>query len=395
MKIAIVHDWLVTYAGAERVLEQMLRAFPEADLYCVCDFLSGQERFMLQQRTPRTTFIQSLPFARRLYRAYLPLMPLAIEQLDLSAYDLVFSSSHAVAKGVLCGPDQLHLSYVHTPLRYAWDMQHQYLREAGLAHGVKSLFTRWLLHRLRVWDARTADGVDVFVANSKYIARRILKAYRREACVIHPPVDTDYFHPAQGKQDYYLTASRLVPYKRVDLIIEAFAQMPHRRLVVIGDGPEHRKLQALARGRANITLLGYQPSDVLRERMQHAKAFVFAAEEDFGIAPLEAQACGTPVIAYGRGGARETIVPLGTPDATGLLFAEQTTASLIRAVDCFEQRAAEISSQNCRSNALRFTPDAFRRALVDLVNDAWQNSDQALETETRGIAVNLGDGDSA
>lgn len=395
MKIAIVHDWLVTYAGAERVLEQMLLAFPEADLYCVCDFLPAEERFMLQGRTPRTTFIQSLPFARRSYRIYLPLMPLAIEQLDLSEYDAILSSSHAVAKGVLCGPDQLHVSYVHTPLRYAWDMQHQYLRETGLARGVKSLFTRWLLHRLRLWDARTANGVDVFVANSRYIARRILKAYRRESQVIHPPVDTEYFQFVPDKQDYYLAASRLVPYKRMDLIIEAFAQMPQRRLLVVGNGPERRKLEALAHGKPNITLLGYQPSDVLREKMQHAKAFVFAAEEDFGITPLEAQACGTPVIAYGRGGARETIRPLGAPGATGVLFAEQSAGSLVQAVDRFERQAMEISPQDCRANALRFTPEQFRKSLVELVDEAWQHASQCREDDTPAAGTDTDSGNSA
>lgn len=392
MKIAIVHDWLVTYAGAERVLEQMLQAFPEADLYSVCDFLPKEERPMLQGRTPHTTFIQSLPFAQRFYRAFLPLMPLAIEQLDLSSYDVILSSSHAVAKGVLCGPDQLHVSYVHTPLRYAWDMQHQYLRETGLRRGLKSLFTRWLLHRLRLWDARTANGVDIFVANSGYIARRILKAYRRDSIVIHPPVDTDFFQFAQDKLDYYLAASRLVPYKRMDLIIEAFAKMPHRRLLVIGDGPERQKLQALARGKANVELLGYQPSDALREKMQHAKAFVFAAEEDFGITPLEAQACGTPVIAYGRGGACETIRPLGTPDATGVLFAEQNASSLMRAVDEFERRTAEISPQSCRDNALRFTPEKFRTALAALIDDAWQKTWSVDQGEATPVSADSGNG---
>lgn len=396
MKIAIVHDWLVTYAGAERVLEQMLRAFPEADLYCVCDFLPAEERFMLQGRRPHTTFIQSLPFARRSYRAYLPLMPLAIEQLDLSEYDVILSSSHAVAKGVLCGPDQLHVSYVHTPLRYAWDMQHQYLRETGLARGVKSLFTRWLLHRLRLWDARTANGVDVFVANSSYIARRILKAYRRESRVIHPPVDTEYFQFAPDKQDYYLAASRLVPYKRMDVIIEAFAQMPDRRLLVVGNGPERRKLEALAQGKPNITLLGYQPSDVLRERMQHAKAFVFAAEEDFGITPLEAQACGTPVIAYGRGGARETIRPLGTAGATGVLFAEQNAGSLMQAVDHFERQAAEVRPEHCRANALRFTPERFRNAIVTLLGETWQRTRLSIEQgDAPGTQAGAGSHNSA
>ena len=193
MKVAVVHDWLVTYAGAERVLSQLLDMYPQADLFAICDFVPEQERAFLGGRVPKTTFIQRLPGAPTRYRSYLPLMPLAIEQLELSGYDLVISSSHAVAKGVLTGPDQLHISYVHTPMRYAWDLQHQYLRESGLNRGLKGWMARYFLHRIRLWDLRTANGVDAFVANSQFIARRIWKTYRREADVVCPPVDVDGF----------------------------------------------------------------------------------------------------------------------------------------------------------------------------------------------------------
>lgn len=212
-------------------------------------------------------------------------MPFAIEQLDVSKHDIILSSSHAVAKGILTGPDQLHISYVHSPIRYAWDLQHQYLREAGLSRGLKATLARWFLHKIRLWDCRTANGVDHFIANSEFIARRIKKVYGREADVIYPAVDVERFALQTNKQDYYMTASRMVPYKRMDLIVEAFSHMPTRKLVVIGDGPEMNKIKSKAT--SNIEILGYQPNDVMQKYMSEAKAFVFAAEEDFGITPVE------------------------------------------------------------------------------------------------------------
>lgn len=374
-RIAIVHDWLTVYAGAERVLEQLLLLFPAAELYCVCDFVPDTERQFLAGRTPKTTFIQSLPFARTRYRQYLPLMPLAIEQHDLSSYDVVISSSHAVAKGVLTGPDQLHISYVHSPIRYAWDLHHQYLRESGLASGVKGWFAKWALHRIRTWDLRTANGVDQFLANSEFIARRIWKTYRRDSIVVPPPVDLSAFQPsAQTKADFFLTASRLVPYKRIDLIVSAFKAMPDKRLKVIGDGPEKTKIEALARDCPNIELLGYQPSARLQSEMQAAACFVFAAEEDFGIMPVEAQACGTPVIAYGKGGALETVKALGCPQPTGLFFGQQTVDSIQAAVRKFEENRNEFTVAGCRTNAEKFSLEGFRqqieRIVCELGNDA-------------------------
>ena len=368
LKIAIVHDWLVSYAGAERVAEQLLIMFPQADLYSVVDFVPESERGFLNGRTPKTTFIQNLPRARKSYRTYLPLMPLAIEQLDLSGYDLIVSSSHAVAKGVLTGPDQIHVSYVHSPIRYAWDMQHQYLQESKLTKGFKSWLARSILHYIRMWDSRTASGVDVFVANSAFIGRRIRKAYRRDSQVVFPPVDTDAFTPEAHKKDYYLTASRLVPYKKVPLIIEAFAKMPDKQLIVIGDGPEWEKANAVKA--SNVTLLGYQPFKVLKEHMQHAKGFVFAAEEDFGITPVEAQACGTPVIAFGRGGALETVKGLDTDQPTGVFFAEQSVEAIMAAVQGFEQNRHRFTVQACRDNAERFSIATFRSSMMGVIEAA-------------------------
>jgi len=370
MKVAIVHDWLVTYAGAERVLEQLLLLYPEADLYSLIDFVPENERAFLQGRRPHTSFLQRVPGARRKYRNYLALMPMAIEQFDLSAYDLVISSSYAVAKGVLTGPEQLHVCFCHSPLRYAWDLQHQYLRETNLQSGLRSALARYLLHRIRLWDLRTANGVDRFIAISAFIARRIWKVYRRESVVIYPPVDVETFTPGGEKADFYVTASRLVPYKRIDLIVDAFAKMPDRRLVVIGDGPDAAKL----RGRLtpNIQFLGYQPLPALREHLRQARAFVFAAEEDFGIAPLEAQACGTPVVAFGRGGARESVRGLDQADPTGVFFFEQTVAALRSAVDRFEHAAGQLTPEACRANAVRFEAPRFRRQFRTYVESQWQ-----------------------
>jgi len=221
MKIAIVCEWLVTYAGAERFLEELIACFPEADLFAVVDFIEPKDRHFLHNKPVKTTFIQKLPFAKKHYRAYLNWMPLAIEQLDVSAYDLIISNSHAVAKGIITGPGQIHISYVQSPMRYAWDLQHQYLRESGLDKGIKGYFAQRLLHKMRIWDQRTANGVDYFIGNSQYIARRIWKTYRREADVIYPPVKTHLFKPAGKKENFYLAASRMVPYKKMDLIVES------------------------------------------------------------------------------------------------------------------------------------------------------------------------------
>lgn len=375
-KVAIVHDWLVTYAGAERVLRGILSLYPRADLFAVCDFLNDADRAKLFGKRAVTSFIQKLPFAGTKYRAYLALMPIAIEQLDVSAYDLVISSSHAVAKGVLTGPDQLHICYCHTPIRYAWDMQHQYLEQAGLAHGLKSWLARIILHYIRLWDTRTAYGVDRFVANSAYIARRIAKAYGRQATVVHAPVDVAAFVMRDAKEDFYLTAARLVPYKRVDLIVDAFAQMPDKKLVVIGDGPEMARITALAG--ANVTLMGYQDDAVMLDYLQRARGFIYAAEEDFGIIPVEAQACGTPVIAFGKGGALETVI--GLDDAarrapTGVFFEAQSVPVLIAALARFE--AAVFSPQACRAQAERFSPEVFEEGMRSVVGDGRLSAAQA------------------
>jgi glycosyltransferase involved in cell wall biosynthesis len=380
MKVAIVHDWLVTYAGAERVLEQMLAVYPDADLFSLIDFVPDQERAFLGGRRARTSFLQRLPGIRRRYRSFLPLMPLAIEQFDLSGYDLVLSSSYAVAKGVLTGPDQLHVCMCYSPMRYAWDLQHQYLRETGL-DGIRGIPARWLLHRIRMWDYRTANGVDDFIAISHFIARRIRKVYRRESTVIYPPVDVENFTPEGTREDFYVTASRMVPYKRIDLIVEAFAAMPERRLVVIGDGPEASRIRE--RGAPNVQFLGQQPFQVLRDHLRRARAFVFAAEEDFGIAPLEAQACGTPVVAYGKGGVLETIPGLTSAQPAGVLYDQQDPEALRLAVATFEAEMTRFTPEVCRQNALRFAPRRFRKEISDHIQELRSRFERKLSEGTQ------------
>ncbi|HCI6533659.1 TPA: glycosyltransferase family 4 protein [Klebsiella quasipneumoniae subsp. quasipneumoniae] len=369
MNIGIVADWLVTYAGAERVIKEFIDLYPSSELYSIVDFLSDESRQYFHNKKVKTTFIQKLPSAKSKYQKYLPLMPLAIEQLDVSSHDIVLSSSHAVAKGILTGPDQLHISYVHSPIRYAWDLQHQYLREANLDSGIKGLLAKWILHKIRIWDSRTANGVDHFIANSKFISRRIKKVYGRDADVIYPPVDVDRFLLNENKGDYYFTASRLVPYKRIDLIVEAFSHMPEKKLVVIGDGSEMNKIKSKAT--KNIEILGYQENAVMQEHMQRAKAFVFAAEEDFGITPVEAQACGTPVIAFGKGGALETVRPIGQKKPTGLFFYKQDVSSVVDAVSKFDNLIDKVDPLDCRHNAMNFSRERFQTEIKSYVEDKW------------------------
>jgi glycosyltransferase involved in cell wall biosynthesis len=365
-KVAIVHEWLSTYAGSERVLEQFIKLYPDADIFAVVDFLPDSERGFLQGRPVTTSFIQRLPFARKHFRHYLPLMPLAVEQFELGDYDLILSSNHAVAKGVLTGPDQVHVSYVHSPIRYAWDLQGQYLRESGLRSGLKSWIVRASLHYMRLWDTRTASGVDCFVANSSFIRRRIRKAYGRDSKVVFPPVDVAGFSGEAEKGDFFLAAGRMVPYKKMPLIVEAFARMPQHRLVVIGEGPDFERCKALAT--PNVTLLGYQRFDVLRDHMLRARGFVFAGEEDFGIMLVEAQAAGTPLIAYGNGGARDIVRPLGASAApTGLFFDEQTPASIVEAVGRFVACEAALTPLACKNNAGAFGEERFRAEIAALV----------------------------
>ena len=365
-KIAIVHEWFATSGGSEKVVEQLLQIFPDADIFALIDFLPEKDRGLLRGKTVNTSFLQGAPFINgKNYRNFLPLMPLAVEQFNLQGYDVIISNCHAVSKGIISSPEQLHIGYIHTPMRYAWDMQNAYLENGGFS-GVKGFIARLLLHYVRSWDAIAASRPDIVVANSKFIARRIQKIYRRNSQVIYPPVDTDYFTPDGLREDYYFTASRFVSYKRIDLIAEAFQKMPDKKLVIIGDGPERANFQRYLGG--NITWLGFQPSAVVRDHLRHCQAFVFAAKEDFGIMPLEAQACGAPVIAFGEGGAGETIIGKQGEHQTGVHFQPQTAEAIMLAVEEFEK--LDIQSQDCRNNAERFSNQRFRDEFQTLVNSS-------------------------
>jgi glycosyltransferase involved in cell wall biosynthesis len=351
MKTALVHDWLVTPGGSESVLEALYERYP-GPIHTLIKDNSFLATTSLAGAEIRASFIQRLPWARTGFRNYLPLFPLAIEQFDLSGYDMVISSSHAVAKGVLTHEGQLHICYCHTPMRYAWGMYHMYLQGSGM-NRLKKAMAGWALHRLRMWDALSASRVDHFVANSRHVAKKIKKIYGRDADVVYPPVDIDRFELVPDKKDYYLAASRLVGYKKIDVIVQAFARMPGKRLVVIGDGPERKVIERCAT--PNIEMLGYQENHVLEKYLQNARALVFAAEEDFGIVPVEAQACGTPVIAYARGGALETIVE----GVTGLFFSAQTPEAIIEAIDRFEHQKKDLDPARIRAHAEKFGRDRF------------------------------------
>lgn len=378
MRVAIVHDWLASRGGAELVLEQLLLCYPEADIFTLVDVMPEPDRDFLAGRQITTSFIQHLPAARRYFRHYLPLMPRAIESLDVSDYELVISSSWAFAKGVKTRPGQRHVSYVHTPIRYAWDLQELYLQQAIGNEALRKL-ARYLLSRLRRWDIKTSGRGGSLVANSRFIAERIEQCWQRESVVLNPPVAVGDFTCSEVKEDFYVTVSRLVHYKAVEVLVEAFNSMPDKQLVVIGDGPMFKRLQALAG--PNIELLGYQPRSVVVDYLQRARAFVFAAHEDFGIVAVEAQACGTPVIAYGQGGALDSIIPCknaGQGDdrdaPTGVFFDRQTAASVVGGVANFEALPGGISAQACGANAARFAPDKFRHDFMAIVAQTVENN---------------------
>lgn len=354
MKVALVHEWLTNWAGSEQVLAALAEVFPDAPVFTmVAD--ADLVRKHLPARRVHTSFIQRFPKATRLYQWYLPFMPLAVEQFDLREYDVVISSSHACAKGVLTRSDAVHICYCHTPIRYAWDMYQDYLNTTGR---LQRWWARPLMHYLRLWDALAAQRVDRFVANSRAVAERIGKHYRQPADVVHPPVDTEYYTPGDSVEDFYLVAGRLVPYKRVDLAVEAFTRLG-KPLVVIGDGPERRRLEALAG--SSVRFLGYQPRDVLRDHFRRCRALIFPGEEDFGIVPVEVQACGRPVVAYGRGGALDSV----QDGVTGILFPQQTAESLMRAIERAER--TEWDSRQIVAWAARFSTRRFQERMRGLV----------------------------
>lgn len=368
----------------------MLECYPEAQLYATIDFLSEQDRARLGNRSIRTTFLQRAPWVRKGFWNYMPVTGLAVEGHDVGEADMIISSSHAFAKGVLTRGDQPHISYVYSPMRYAWDLHHEYLRDYKLDRGLKGVLARYLFHRLRIWDRQTSHNVDLFLAISRHVQQRIWRTYRRPSRVIYPPVRTDQFTVQAQKEDHYVTVSRLVSYKRIGMMIEAFRAMPARKLIVIGDGPEMPALKANCP--PNVTLMGWQSDEVVGQHLRAAKAFVFAAHEDFGISPVEAQACGTPVIAYGAGGSLETVRDLHTASRpTGLLFAQQTAACLAEAVDFFESAGPVFDPLVCREWAERFSEARFKQQFSACVDQAWS----LWQRDPQGLEAALADGPAA
>ncbi|MEY2644530.1 MAG: hypothetical protein RLZZ611_1179 [Cyanobacteriota bacterium] len=391
--IGLVHEWFTprSVGGAELVARELDAMLEQPQLYALVDGESRRPGSWLHQRSITTSFIQSLPFGISHVQQYLPLLPMAIEQLDLAAHPLVISSSHLVAKGVLTNPDQCHLSYVHTPVRYAWDQMHAYLRQSTLARRGLGPLIRWQLHRLRQWDLLSGQRPDQLVANSRFTAARIRRTWGRSAAVVHPPVAVERFRWDQPRDDVYLCLCRLVPYKRVDLVIEAFnrTRLP---LVVIGDGPERQRLQALAG--PTVQLLGRLPEPQVNRWLERCRAYVYAGLEDFGIAPVEAMAAGAPVIGLGQGGLLDTVRCLasGCDHPTGLLFPEQSVASLAAALDHFDQGRLwnQLPAERQRRWAEQFSPQRFRQRLTRQIEQAWQAHQRRLHRRSRSLSVPLG-----
>ena len=365
-KTAIVHDLLLTVGGAEKTLECIYQLYP-SPIYTLILNRDAIKNSIVNKAHVTTSFIQSFPWSKKKYRNYLPFYPIAIEQFNLSSFNIIFSSSFVVAKGLLSNTEQLHICYLHNPIRPAWELYHQFLSQAGNGKGIKGLFTRLIFHYLRQWDLLSANRVDYFIANSRYTANRIKKLYRRDSKIIYPPVDIELFELDEVKEDYYVTASRLVYHKRIDLIVQAFTTMPDKKLVVLGDGPELDKLKSIAT--SNVAFLGYQSQDNLVRCLQKAKAFVFAAQEDFGIAPIEAMACGTPVLALGKGGALETIIQ----DETGIFFYEQTAQSICTCVKEFELKSYLFNAFTIRSHAEKFSRQRFEKEFKEFADEKIAN----------------------
>jgi glycosyltransferase involved in cell wall biosynthesis len=364
LKTAIVHEWLVNYAGSEKCVESFTNIWPDAPVYALVDFLTdGQRDIILKGKHAKTSFIQRLPYANTQHRKYLPLFPKAIESFNLKEFNLIISSSHSVAKGVRTKKNQLHICYCHSPMRYAWDEADYYLSEANLNAGVKGKLAKLVINYLRKWDVKSAKNVNYFIANSNHIAQKIKRIYNRDADVIYPPVDTQKFSLNSEKEDFYLTASRLVPYKRIDLIVDAFATMLDKKLVVIGSGPEKEKI--LSKATPNIDVIGYQDFESLKSYMQKAKAFVFAADEDFGIIVVETMACGTPVIAGNYGGTAESVIN----GETGILFPEQTVDSIVDAVKKFDVISHSINYSKIRLHSEKFSRQAFETNIKNYVQE--------------------------
>lgn len=365
MKTAIVTDFLNQYGGAEIVTHQIASLFPEADIYTMIAEEEILSKYFANHKVVEHPKLKDSRWRRKHYRKLLPLYPTYIEDFDLTGYDLIISSSYLWAKGVLCRPEALHISYVHTPIRQAWVKYHEYLRNENDIGRFSRLILRYVMNYMRIWDVSTSNRVDYFIANSTTVQKRIESIYRREAQVIHPPIKVDRYKDKYKDcedEDYYITVGRLVPYKRVDLLIEAFNQTPDRKLLVAGAGNDSERLKALAES-DNITFLGFVDEETKTELTAKASAFLFAAEEDFGMSPVEAMALGTPVIGFSKGGTRDYI----REEVNGRFFDEQTPGSLLRAIDAFEQQTFD--RKTVKQSVTHFDEKHFRQKIKTFVEE--------------------------
>ena len=366
MKVAVVQDWLVVDGGAEKVLNEILNVYPQADLFSLIDFMPKdvREKVLLGKKA-KTSWLQKLPFVKHYYRNLLFLFPKAIESLNLEEYDLIISSSHCVAKGVKrVKGKQLHICYCHSPVRYAWDLREQYLNDMSF---VKKVVFKLIINGIAKWDLKTVDNVDHFIANSHNVQERIKRIYNREAFVIYPPADVSVFTFQEKKKDYYFTSCRMVPYKKVSLIVKAFALLPHLKLIVAGDGPELKRL--MKKKILNVEYLGFLAQDKLIKKIQNAKAYILAANEDFGITSIEAQSCGTPVIALKKGGYLETVLN----NETGVFFDEQTVVSLRNTIKDFENNPLSINQDVLIKHINDFTIDSFKKKIKKYVSEKYSH----------------------
>ena len=379
MKIAIIHDWLTGMRGGEKCLEVICKLYPSADLFTLLH-IPGKVSPIIESHPIHTSFIQKLPFAKSKYRYYLPLMPFAIETFDLKEYDLILSSSHCVAKSVKPGPNSLHICYCHTPMRYIWDQFNQYFgrgKSSWFSATVMKLLRPWLQR----WDAKTSRRVNYFIANSRHVQKRIKKYYEKEATIIHPPVDTELFTPKKTKEkgDYFLIVSAFAPYKRLDLAVEAFNQLG-LPFFIIGEGQDSKRLKNMAL--SNIQFEGWLDNSEIRSYFARCRAFVFCGEEDFGITLLEAQAMGRPVIAFGKGGALETVIPdsqtwtpqteipqRSTSQPTGVFFYEQTSDALIKAIKDFQSIESQFDSNTIRTHAQKFDTSVYTKRIKSFIEE--------------------------
>ena len=362
LKVALIHDWLTGQRGGEKVLEVLCEIFPEAPIFTLFHF-PGTQIKSIEERDIHTSFLQRMPFLRKKYRSYLPMFPVAVELFDLQDFDMIVSSSHCVAKGVIPRPDALHVCYIHSPVRYAWNQYFSYFSPKKLGFFSRKLIP-FSIHKLRLWDESSSHRVDHFIANSKTTAQRVQKYYRRQSDVIHPPVDSDFFRPTEKQEDYFLIVSALVPYKKIDLAIQTFNQNG-KVLKILGHGPEYKRLKKMSK--TNIQFLGSTDEETLLKTYQQAKALIMPGEEDFGINALEAQACGIPVVSYARGGALETVIS----GETGVFFSDLSVNSLLGALDKLE--TITFNKEILRAHALNFSREKFKENLNAFLREKWHD----------------------